>query len=118
MLLICYYCVRCFSPVVLPSPENPVQAAFEERWSFHTDIPEVLQPEGLKGKLQKSLMVLFLNSRPMNGGENEFLNIAHLAQERGKLGQGGQLLGEIQFHLLDTVQLHYSENFLNSVLRP
>lgn len=65
---------------------------------------EVLQSEDLRGKLQKLLMVLFLSSILYERRENEFLNIAHLAQE-SKLGQGGQLLGEIQFHLLDTVQL-------------
>ena len=65
---------------LVPSPEHLVQAAFKERWTFHTEIAEVLQSEDLRSKLQKSLMVLFLSSRPMNGGEKEFLNIAHLAQ--------------------------------------
>ena len=52
----------------------------------------------------------------MNAGENETLNVAHLTQERSKLGQGGQLLGETQFHLLYTVQLHHHENFLHIFL--
>ena len=116
--LMFHYCVHCYSTSAGPLPEHLVQAAFEESWAFHTEIAEVLQPEDLRGKLQKSLMVLFLNSRPMNRGEKEPLNIAHPAQERSKFGQGRQLLGEIQFHLLDTVQLHYSENFLNSFLGP
>ena len=66
--------------LLVPSPEHLVQAAFEERWTFHTEIPEVLQPEDLRSKLQKMLIVLILNSRHMNGAEKEFLNIAHLAQ--------------------------------------
>ena len=104
--------------LLVPSPEHLVQAAFEERWTFHTEILEVLQPEDLRGKLNKSLMVLFLSNRPMNRGEKESLNISHLAQERSKLGQGGQLLGETQFYLLYTVQLHHTENFLNIFLGP
>ena len=105
-------------PLLVPSPEHLVQAAFEERWTFHTEILEVLQPEDLRGKLKKSLMVLFLSNRPMNRGEKESLNISHLAQERSKLGQGGQLLGETQFYLLYTVQLHHTENFLNVFFGP
>ena len=118
MHLIFYYCVHCYSISAVHLPKHLVQVAFEESWTFHTEIAEVLQPEDLRGKLQKSLMVLFLNSRPMNEGEKESLNIALLAQERSKLGQSGQLLGEIQFHLLDTVQLYHTENFLNIFLGP
>ena len=80
-----------------------VQTAFKEEWSFHAEAPEVPQLEDLRGQLQKILMVLLLHSRPTNAGENETLNVAHLTQERSKLGQGGQLLGETQCHHLYTV---------------
>ena len=74
------------------------------------EIPEVLQPEELRGKLDNMLLLLFLKCRHVDGGDIELLHIAHLAQESSKRGQGGQLPGAIHFQLLDTVQLHLSQD--------
>lgn len=73
------------------------------------EIPEVLQPEELRGKLE-AMLLLLLRRRYVDTRDKKPLHVAHLTQERGKRGQGGQRPGATHFHLLDTVQPHHTQN--------
>ena len=78
-------------------------------------ILEVVQPQELRCNFDNVLLVLLPGSWRVNVGDEESLQIAHLAQERSKCGQGGQMPGAIQVYLLDTVQLHYAQNLHNFI---
>ena len=71
----------------------------------------MVQLEKLRGKLDNLLLLLLLlKSRHVTAGEKESLHVAHLTQERSKLGQGGQMPNPIHLHLLDAVQLHHIQD--------
>ena len=55
------------------------------------EIPEVAQPLELGGNLYNVIMLLLLEGRYLDGEEMESLQITHVAQERSKCGQGGQI---------------------------
>ena len=74
------------------------------------EIPEVAQPLELGGNLYNVIMLLLLEGRYLDGEETESLQITHVAQERSKCGQGGQIPGATHLHLLDTVQLHHAQD--------
>ena len=76
--------------------------ATEEGGTFHREIPEAVQLEELRGKLD-SFLLLLLKGRHKNGGEDESLYTPHLTQERSKQAQRGQLPDAIHLHLLETV---------------
>ena len=77
------------------------------------EIPEVVQPEELRENLDNMLLLMLLKCRHEDEGQKQFLHVGHLAQERSKHGQGGQLPGAIHLDLLDTVQLHLSQDLHN-----
>ena len=77
------------------------------------EIPEMVQPEELRGNLDKVLLFLLPRCRQVDVGEKESLHITHLAQERSKHGQGGQMPGAIHLYLLNTVQLHHTQDLHN-----
>ena len=74
------------------------------------EIPEVVQPEELRGNLDNVLLFLLVKCRDVDVGEKESPHVTHLAQERSKHGQGGQMPGGVHLHLLDTVQLHPAQD--------
>ena len=76
-------------------------------------IPEVAQPQELGGNLHNVILLVLPKGRHMDREENESLKITHVAQERSKSGQGGQMPGAIHLHLLDTVQLHQAQDLHN-----
>ena len=79
------------------------------------EIPEVAQPQKLRGNLHNVVLFLLLEGRHVDGEENESLQITHLTHERSKCGQGGQIPGATHVHLLDTVQLHHAQDLHNIV---
>ena len=79
------------------------------------EIPEVAQPLELGGNLYNMIVLLLLEGRYLDGEETESLQITHVAQERSKCGQGGQIPGATHLHLLDTVQLHHAQVLHNIV---
>ena len=79
------------------------------------EIPEVVQPQKLRGNLHNVVLFLLLEGRHLDGEENESLQITHLTQERSQCGQGGQIPGATHLHLLDTVQLHHAQVLHNIV---
>ena len=78
-------------------------------------IPEVAQPQELGGNLHNVIVLLLPEGRYLNGEEAESLQIIHVAQERSKRGQGGQIPGATHLHLLDTIQLHHAQDLHNTV---
>ena len=72
----------------------------------------MVQLEKLRGKLDNLLflLLLLLKGRHVNAGEMQSLHVAHLTQERSKLGQGGQMPNPIHLQLLDAVQLHHIQD--------
>ena len=79
------------------------------------EIPEVAQPLELGGNLYNVIVLLLLEGRYLDGEETESLQITHVAQERSKCGQGGQIPGATHLHLLDAVQLHHAQDLHDTV---
>ena len=79
------------------------------------EIPEAVQPQELRSNFDNVLFLLLLGIRHVDVGDEESLQIGHLAQERSKHGQGGQMPGAIHIYLLDTVQLHHAQDLHNII---
>lgn len=72
-----------------------------------------MQPEKLRRDLDKLMLFLLFKARHVDVGEKESLQITHLAQERSKHGQGGEMSSAVHLHLLDTVQVHHIQDLHN-----
>ena len=59
------------------------------------EIPEAVQPQELRSNFDNVLFFPLLRIRHVDVGDEESLQIAHLAQERSKHGQGRQMPGAI-----------------------
>ena len=79
------------------------------------EILEVAQPQELGGNLHNVIVLLLLEGRYLDGEEMESLLLTHVAQERSKCSQGGQIPCATHLHLLDTIQLHHAQDLHNIV---
>ena len=108
-------CIHCYLASGAHSPEHLVQASFQEEGRYQKEILEVAQPEELRSNLGNMLFFLIFEFRHVRVRETESLHIAHLAQERSKHSQAGQMPGAVYSHLLNTVQLHHTQDLHNTV---